>query len=654
MPYPFQIKSLEQYLSAYKKSVEDPEGFWSVIAENFYWRKKWDKVLEWNFKEPRIEWFKGAKLNITENCIDRHLEKNANTPAIIWESNDPEEHHRVLTYRELYNKVCQFAHVLKNNGINKGDRVCIYMGMVPELAIAILACARIGAIHSVVFGGFSAQSIADRLQDAKAEYIITCDGAFRGNKEIPLKNVVDDALVQCPFIKKVIVLTRTRTPVSMIKGRDVWWEDEIKKVETLGSNDFKAEEMNSEDMLFILYTSGSTGKPKGVVHTCGGYMVYTTYTFINVFQYHPGDIHFCTADIGWITGHSYILYGPLSAGATTLMFEGIPTWPDAGRFWDIIDKYKVNVLYTAPTAIRSLMGFGLDPVKKHDLSSLKVLGTVGEPINEEAWNWYHEHIGKGKCPVVDTWWQTETAGILISNLAGVTPAKPTFATLPLPGIQPVLVDENGKPVSGTDAGSDGVYRASPTGHGLEGAGNLCIKFPWPGMLRTTYGDHERCRLNYFSTYENLYFTGDGCLRDKNGNYRITGRVDDVLNVSGHRIGTAEVENAINMHAGVVESAVVGYPHDIKGQGIYAFVIYPSLHNDANLSRQDITLTVARIIGPIAKPDKIQFVSGLPKTRSGKIMRRILRKIAEGETDNLGDTTTLLDPAVVEEIKNGKL
>lgn len=654
MPYPFQIKSLEQYLSAYKKSVEDPEGFWSVIAENFYWRKKWDKVLEWNFKEPRIEWFKGAKLNITENCIDRHLEKNANTPAIIWESNDPEEHHRVLTYRELYNKVCQFAHVLKNNGINKGDRICIYMGMVPELAIAILACARIGAIHSVVFGGFSAQSIADRLQDAKAEYIITCDGAFRGNKEIPLKNVVDDALVQCPFIKKVIVLTRTRTPVSMIKGRDVWWEDEIKKVETLGSNDFKAEEMNSEDMLFILYTSGSTGKPKGVVHTCGGYMVYTTYTFINVFQYHPGDIHFCTADIGWITGHSYILYGPLSAGATTLMFEGIPTWPDAGRFWDIVDKYKVNVLYTAPTAIRSLMGFGLDPVKKHGLSSLKVLGTVGEPINEEAWNWYHEHIGKGKCPVVDTWWQTETAGILISNLAGVTPAKPTFATLPLPGIQPVLVDENGKPVSGTDAGSDGVYRASPTGHDLEGAGNLCIKFPWPGMLRTTYGDHERCRLNYFSTYENLYFTGDGCLRDKNGNYRITGRVDDVLNVSGHRIGTAEVENAINMHAGVVESAVVGYPHDIKGQGIYAFVIYPSLHNDATLSRQDITLTVARIIGPIAKPDKIQFVSGLPKTRSGKIMRRILRKIAEGETDNLGDTTTLLDPAVVEEIKNGKL
>ncbi|MGZ5134074.1 MAG: acetate--CoA ligase, partial [Flavitalea sp.] len=532
--------------------------------------------------------------------------------------------------------------------------VCIYMGMVPELAIAVLATARIGAIHSVVFGGFSAQSIADRLQDAKAEFIITCDGAFRGNKEIPLKSVIDDALVQCRFVKKVIVLTRTRTAVSMIKGRDVWWEDEIKKVETQGNPDLKAEEMDAEDMLFILYTSGSTGKPKGVVHTCGGYMVYTTYTFVNVFQYQPGDIHFCTADIGWITGHSYILYGPLSAGATSLMFEGIPTWPDAGRFWAIVDKYKVNVLYTAPTAIRSLMGFGLDPVKKYTLNSLKVLGTVGEPINEEAWHWYHEHIGKGNCPVVDTWWQTETSGILISNLAGVTSAKPTYATLPLPGIQPVLVDENGKPVPGTDAASDGVYQASPTGGGLEGAGNLCIKFPWPGMLRTTYGDHERCRLNYFSTYENLYFTGDGCLRDKNGNYRITGRVDDVLNVSGHRIGTAEVENAINMHAGVVESAVVGYPHGIKGQGIYAFVIYPTLHGEASLSRQDITLTVSRIIGPIAKPDKIQFVSGLPKTRSGKIMRRILRKIAEGETENLGDTTTLLDPTIVEEIKNGKL
>jgi len=637
MSYSYQIKSADEYKAAYQKSISDPEGFWSEVASQFYWRKPWDKVLEWDFKTPTIKWFQGGKLNITENCLDRHLEKLANTPAIIWEPNDPEEHHRVLTYRDLHAKVVQFANVLKNNGVKKGDRVCIYMGMVPELAIAVLASARIGAIHSVVFGGFSAQSIADRLQDAKAEFVITCDGAFRGNKEIPLKGVIDDALVQCPFVKRVIVLTRTRTAVSMIKGRDVWWEDEVKLVETQGNPECAAEEMDAEDMLFILYTSGSTGKPKGVVHTCGGYMVYTNYSFVNVFQYQPEQIYFCTADIGWITGHSYIVYGPLSAGATSLMFEGVPTWPNAGRFWDIVDKYKVNILYTAPTAIRSLMGFGLDPVKGHDLSSLKVLGTVGEPINEEAWHWYDEHIGKKKCPIVDTWWQTETGGIMISNLAGVTPAKPAHATLPLPGVQPLLVDENGKEV---------------TGNGV--SGNLCIKFPWPGMLRTTYGDHERCRQNYFATYENLYFTGDGCLRDETGNYRITGRVDDVLNVSGHRIGTAEVENAINMHAGVVESAVVGYPHDIKGQGIYAFVIYQGTHGDNELARQDITKTVSRIIGPIAKPDKIQFVNGLPKTRSGKIMRRILRKIAEGETDKLGDTTTLLDPAVVEEIKNGRV
>jgi acetyl-CoA synthetase len=508
---------------------------------------------------------------------------------------------------------------------------------VPELAIAILACARIGAVHSVVFGGFSAQSIADRLQDARAEFVVTCDGTFRGNKEIPLKPVIDDALVQCPFVKRVIVLTRTRTPVSMIKGRDVWWEDEVKKVESQGSADFPAAEMDAEDLLFILYTSGSTGKPKGVVHTSGGYMIWTNYTFVNVFQYKPGQIHFCTADIGWITGHSYIVYGPLSAGATSLMFEGIPTWPDAGRFWQIVEKYKVDIIYTAPTAIRSLMGFGLEPVLGKDLSSLKVLGTVGEPINEEAWHWYDENIGKKKSPIIDTWWQTETGGIMISNIAGVTPAKPSWATLPMPGVQPVLVDEQGKEL--TDP---------------ETSGNLCIRFPWPGMLRTTYGDHERCRLNYFASYPNLYFTGDGCLRDAKGNYRITGRVDDVLNVSGHRIGTAEVENAINMHAGVVESAVVGYPHDIKGQGIYAFVIYTGSHGEAALARQDITQTVARIIGPIAKPDKIQFVKGLPKTRSGKIMRRILRKIAEGETEQLGDTTTLLDPGVVEEIKRERL
>ncbi len=645
MSYPYQIKSYEQYQKDYQRSIEDPADFWSEIAQHFTWKKKWHTTLNWNFKEPKVEWFKGAKLNITENCLDRFLEKSGDIPAIIWEPNDPEEHHRILTYKKLYEKVCQFAHVLKNNGIKKGDRVCIYMGMIPELAIAVLACARIWAIHSVIFGGFSAQSISDRLFDAQAEFIVTCDGAYRGQKDIPLKSVIDDAVIGNRTVKKVIVSTRTRTAVSMIKGRDVWWEDEIKKVETMGLTDFPAEEMDAEDPLFILYTSGSTGKPKGVVHSCAGYMIYANYTFINVFQYQPGDIHFCTADIGWITGHSYILYGPLSAGATTLMFEGVPTWPDAGRFWDIVDKYRVNILYTAPTAIRSLMGFGLGPVHGHDLSSLKVLGTVGEPINEEAWHWYNEHIGKKKCPIVDTWWQTETGGILISNLAGITPAKASWATLPLPGVQPILVDDQGHEIVEKE---DGLYK-----------GNLCIKHPWPATIRTTYGDHERCRTNYFATYENLYFTGDGALKDENGFYRITGRVDDVLNVSGHRIGTAEVENAINMHSGVVESAVVGYPHDIKGQGIYAYVIYQGSHQQnshgtADLIRKDILQTVTRIIGAIAKPDKIQFVSGLPKTRSGKIMRRILRKIAEGEIDNLGDTTTLLDPNVVDEIKNGKL
>lgn len=645
MSYPYQIKSLDDYRQQYQASIDDPAGFWAGIAEHFQWKRKWDTVLDWNFKEPKIEWFKGAKLNITENCLDRHLEKYGDYPAIIWEPNDPEEHHRILTYKKLHEKVCQFAHVLKNNGVQKGDRVCIYMGMIPELAIAVLACARIGAVHSVIFGGFSAQSIADRLYDAQAAFIVTCDGAYRGQKDIPLKSVIDDALIGNRTVKRVIVCTRTRTPVSMIKGRDVWWEDEIKKIETLGLHDFEAEPMDAEDPLFILYTSGSTGKPKGVVHACAGYMIYTNYTFVNVFQYQPGDIHFCTADIGWITGHSYILYGPLSAGATTLMFEGVPTWPDAGRFWNIVDKYKVNILYTAPTAIRSLMGFGLGPVHGHDLSSLKVLGTVGEPINEEAWHWYHEHIGKGKCPIVDTWWQTETGGVLISNLAGITPDKASWATLPMPGVQPILVDEHGKEVTEM---VDGVIK-----------GNLCIKHPWPATIRTTYGDHERCRTNYFATYDNLYFTGDGALKDADGNYRITGRVDDVLNVSGHRIGTAEVENAINMHSGVVESAVVGYPHEVKGQGIYAYVIYQGshgadTHGTGDLVRKDILQTVTRIIGPIAKPDKIQFVSGLPKTRSGKIMRRILRKIAEGETENLGDITTLLDPGVVDEIKRGKL
>src|SRR6195952_69533 len=581
MAYPYQITSLQQYHEAYTKSVEQPESFWAGIAENFYWRKKWDSVLNWNFKEPKIEWFKGGKLNITESCIDRHLETLGDKPAIIWEPNNPEERTRIVTYSRLHKRVCQFAQVLINNGVKKGDRVCIYMGMVPELAYAVLGCARIGAIHSVIFGGFSAQSIADRLFDAQAEFIVTCDGAYRGAKDIPLKAIIDDALIGNRTIKKVIVYTRTRTPISMIKGRDVWWEDEMEFAETQVEKDnvitMPATEMDAEDPLFILYTSGSTGKPKGVVHTCGGYMIWANYTFVNVFQYQPGQVHFCTADIGWITGHTYIVYGPLSAGATSLMFEGIPTFPDAGRFWEIVEKHKVNILYTAPTAIRSLMGFGIKPLEGKDLSSLKVLGTVGEPINEEAWHWYDEHIGKGKCPIVDTWWQTENGGILISNLAGVTPSKPTYATLPLPGVQPVIVDENGKELL-----AEGDETVS---------GNLCIKAPWPGILRTTYGDHERCRTNYFATYPDMYFTGDGALRDKNGFYRITGRVDDVLNVSGHRIGTAEVENAINMHAGVVESAVVGYPHDIKGQGIYAYVIYNGgTHNDQSLVRKDILQT----------------------------------------------------------------
>ncbi len=645
MSYPYQIKSLEQYHNDYKKSVDDPEAFWGAIAENFQWRKKWSKVLNWSFTDPKVEWFINAKLNITENCIDRHLSTMADKPAIIWEPNNPEERVRVVTYARLHKRVCQVAQMLVNNGVKKGDRVCIYMGMVPELAYAVLGCARIGAIHSVIFGGFSAQSIADRLEDANVEFIITCDGAYRGGKDIPLKSIIDDALIGNKIVKRVIVYTRTRTPVSMIKGRDVWWEDEMEfaesQIEKEGIVSFPAEEMDAEDPLFILYTSGSTGKPKGVVHSSGGYMVWANYTFVNVFQYQPGDVFFCTADIGWITGHSYIVYGPLSAGATSLMFEGIPTWPTAGRFWDIVDKHKVNILYTAPTAIRSLMSYGLDPLKGKDLSSLKVLGTVGEPINEEAWHWYNEHIGKKKCPIVDTWWQTETGACLISNLAGVTPAKPSWATLPMPGVQPILVDENGKEI--TDKDEHGIMK-----------GNLCIKAPWPGILRTTYGDHERCRTNYFATYPGLYFTGDGALKNEEGFYRITGRVDDVLNVSGHRIGTAEVENAINMHAGVVESAVVGYPHDVKGQGIYAYVIYNGHHGDEASRKQDILQTVTRVIGAIAKPDKIQFVSGLPKTRSGKIMRRILRKIAEGEMENLGDTTTLLDPAIVDEIKQGKL
>jgi acetyl-CoA synthetase len=630
-----QVKSFEDYQKTYQFSVEKPEEFWAGIAENFFWQKKWNNVLSWDFKKPDIKWFEGAKLNITENCLDRHIYLDGDKPAIIWEPNDPNDEARVLSYKQLLSKVEQVANVLKNNGIKKGDRVCIYLPMVPELVISVLACARIGAIHSVIFGGFSAQSIADRVNDLNAKLIITADGGFRGNKVIELKTIVDDALVQCKSVEKVIVLTRARIGVSMIKGRDVWWEDEIHKVESQGNPACPAEEMDAEDTLFVLYTSGSTGKPKGVVHTTGGYMVYTGYTFSNVFQYKPEDIFFCTADIGWITGHSYIIYGPLSQGATSLMFEGVPTWPDAGRMWDIVDKHKVTTLYTAPTAIRSLMAAGDEYVDSKDLSSIKILGSVGEPINEEAWHWYNEKIGKGKAPIVDTWWQTENGGILISPIAGITPLKPGYAMLPLPGVQPALMDEKGNELKG-----NGV------------TGNLCIKFPWPGMLRSTWGDHERCRETYFSTYENMYFTGDGCLRDEEGYYRITGRVDDVLNVSGHRIGTAELENAINMHSDVVESAIVGYPHPVKGQGIYAFVILGNLHNDEELTRKDINQTVSRLIGAIARPDQIQFVKGLPKTRSGKIMRRILRKIVEGDLSNLGDTSTLLDPSVVDEIKEG--
>ncbi len=632
-----QVKSFEEYQQSYQLSVDNPEVFWANIAEHFTWKKKWDRVLDWNFSEPKIEWFGGAKLNITENCLDRHLENNGDDIAIIWESNDPDEASRNISYRELHQQVCTFSNVLKQNGAKKGDRICLYMPMIPELEVAVLACARIGAIHSVVFGGFSAQSISDRIQDAQCNIVVTADGSFRGNKEICLKNIMDEALISCPSVERVIVVERSKSAISMEKGRDVFYDQEMSRMESLGLTDFAAEPMDSEDPLFILYTSGSTGKPKGVVHTCGGYMVFATYTFQNIFQYKKGQIYFCTADIGWITGHTYIVYGPLASGATSLMFEGIPTFPDAGRFWDIVEKFKVNILYTAPTAIRSLMAFGLDFVKNKDLSSLQVLGSVGEPINEEAWNWYNEHIGKKNCPIVDTWWQTETGGIMISPLAHLTPTKPCYATLPLPGIQPILVDEKGEEIIG-----NGV------------SGNLCIKFPWPGMIRTTYGDHERCRTTYFATYENLYFTGDGCLRDEDGYYRITGRVDDVMNISGHRIGTAEVENAINMHSGVIESAVVGYPHDIKGQGIYAYVIMENATHDQEQIKKDISATVTKVIGAIARPDKIQIVSGLPKTRSGKIMRRILRKIAEGDVSNLGDTSTLLDPAVVEKIKDERI
>lgn len=631
----YRICSLADYQTAYEKSIAQPEAFWAEVAQQFQWSKPWTKVLDWNFITPSVGWFVDGKLNITENCLDRHLDTIGDKAAIIWEPNNPQESTQTISFAALHQRVCALANALLNLGVRRGDRVCLYMGMIPELEIAVLACARIGAIHSVIFGGFSAKSIVDRVQDTQAIAIITCDGAYRGAKEIPLKAVVDEALQECDSVKSVLVFARTKCAVAMLEGRDYSWEQELEKVAASGKTNCPAAQMDSEDPLFILYTSGSTGKPKGVVHTCGGYMVWTAYTFINVFQVEDEDIHFCTADIGWVTGHSYIIYGPLLAGTTSLMFEGIPTWPDAGRLWEIVAKHRVSILYTSPTAIRGLMSHGLEPIMGKDLSSLRVLGSVGEPINEEAWHWYDEQIGKRKCPIVDTWWQTETGGIMISNLAGITPAKPSFATLPLPGVQPALVDGSGQKMLGNSV-----------------SGNLCIQFPWPGMIRTTWGDHERCRLSYFDAYPNLYFTGDGCLRDEQGFLRITGRVDDVLNVSGHRLGTAELENAINMQEHVAESAVVPFPHDLKGQGIYAFVVLKEGIPPSDTERAAIHICITENIGPIAKPDKIQFVSGLPKTRSGKIMRRILRKIAEGEMDHLGDTTTLLDPGIVEAIKTG--
>ena len=627
-----KINSLAEYFKEYEKSINDPKKFWEGIANEFIWRKKWDKVLEYEFNTPKISWFKNAKLNITENIFERQLDDISNKTAIIWEPNNPEEDVINISYRELYEKTCQFSNAMEANGVKKGDRVIIYMPMVPEAAIAMLSCARIGAIHSIVFAGFSSNALADRINDCNAKMVLTSDGNFRGAKNIPVKSVVDDALDNCKSVSKVIVLKRTGEKINMINGRDLWWHEVIENQ----SSEHEAASLDSEDMLFILYTSGSTGKPKGVVHTNAGYMIYTYYSFLNVFQYNKEDIYWCTADIGWITGHSYIVYGPLLAGATTLMFEGIPTFPDAGRFWEIVDKHKVNQFYTAPTAIRALQAYGLEYVKPYSLDSLSVIGSVGEPINEEAWHWYHDNIGKGKCPLVDTWWQTETGGIMISPLAGITPNKPAHASLPLPGIQPVLVDSEGKELDGNNV-----------------EGNLCIKFPWPSILRTTYGDHKRCKETYFSTYSNMYFTGDGAKRDHDGYLRILGRVDDVINVSGHRMGTAEVENAINENSKVIESAVVGFPHEIKGQGIYAFAICQKNDNDTvKTLEEEIKLTVRSIIGPIATPERVQIVSGLPKTRSGKIMRRILRKVASKDVSDLGDISTLLNPKVVEDIIKG--
>ena len=619
-------KNLDEYHKLYKQSLENPESFWTDVAESFNWNKKWSKVVDFDFSKPSFEWFKDAKLNITENCLDRHVENHPEKTAIIFEPNDSNQKAEHISYKELHKRVCLFSNVLKNNNIKKGDRVCIYLPMVPELAIAVLACARVGAVHSVVFAGFSSSALSARINDASCKMVLTSDGSFRGNKTIDLKSIVDEALKDCNCVDSVIVLNRINSGITLNQN-EKWWNDELDKVD----DNFPAEIMDSEDPLFILYTSGSTGKPKGMVHSSGGYMVYTAYSFKNVFDYGDDDIYWCTADIGWITGHSYIVYGPLLNGATTMMFEGVPSYPDFGRFWEICEKHKVNQFYTAPTAIRALAKHPLDFVNKYDLSSLKVLGTVGEPINEEAWNWYNENIGKNKCPIVDTWWQTETGGIMITSLANVTNGKPTFATKPMMGIQPVLFDENGNEFD--DNNKNGI---------------LGIKYPWPSIARTIYGDHERYKNVYFSAYPGYYFPGDGAFRDEDGNYRITGRVDDVVIVSGHNLGTAPIEDVINMHENVVESALVGYPHDIKGNALYAFVILKDDSKKQNIELE-INELISKTIGPIAKPEKIQLVPGLPKTRSGKIMRRILRKIAYGEKDNFGDISTLLNPDIVDEI-----
>ena len=624
-----RIKNLAEYKIEKDKFEKSPENFWEEKASTFKWNQKWNNVVNWDFNIANVEWFSGGKLNITENCLDRHLKSIGNQVAIKWVANNPKEKNIDLTYNELFEQVCKFSNVLRKKGVEKGDRICLYMPMVPELAIAVLACARVGAIHSVVFAGFSAKSLSDRINDAKCKALITADGGFRGNKITPLKEIADEAMKNTPSIDFCIVLKRTESKITMKDNRDYWWDSEMKET----SSDCIAEIMNSEDKLFILYTSGSTGKPKGIVHTTAGYMIYAQYSFENVFQYKPGDLYWCTADIGWITGHTYIIYGPLLAGATTVMFEGIPTYPDAGRFWEIVERNNINIFYTAPTAIRSLEAYGNDFVRKYNLDSLKVLGTVGEPINEDAWNWYFKEIGNERCPIVDTWWQTETGGIMISNLAGINKAKATFATLPLPGISACIVDENGDELNESNT-----------------EGKLCVKYPWPSMARTIYGDHKRFKETYFSAFKNRYFTGDGALRDSDGMYRITGRVDDVIIVSGHNLGTAEIESAIDEHPNVCETAIVGFPHAIKGNGVYAYVICHNKPEEEDELRKEINDLVTKEVGPIAKADKIQFVRGLPKTRSGKIMRRILRKIAEGDTNNLGDTSTLLDPNVVKEIK----